>query len=369
MRIGIDARPIEETKITGIGVYLKNILSYLFEHDSKNEYFIFSTKRIPDEFVLPSNFKNIIVNGKIGTLVIRYKIRKQIKQLGIDEFWGTEHILPKPIKGVKSVLTVHDIALLINSKWGSNKNVLMQKLFAKPSMKEANQIITISNSTKNDLVKHLHVDKEKISVIYLAANIPSKLDISAKPKFEKFDPKNKKYFLFIGTIEPRKNIANMIKAFDVFSKENEDYHLLLAGGLGWKYKNILQTYQNSPYKEQIHFLGYLSKEQKDYLYSNCIAVAFPTNYEGFGLPLLEAMSFGVPIVSSDVSSIPEIGKDMVLYCNPKDVNSISLQLKKACELNKQERENLSKKEKEYSKSFKWEECGRKTLEILTKGEK
>lgn len=368
MKIGIDGRPIEESKITGIGVYLKNVISYLFEHDSKNEYFIFSTKKIPDDYVLPPNFKNVVVPGRIGTLVIRYKIRKQIKRLGLDLFWGTEHILPKKVKGLKTLLTVHDIALLLNSKWGSNKNVIMQRLFAKPSMKEADHIIAVSKSTKNDLVKYVHIKEEKISVIYHAGSQTNKTTSTTKPEFDKFDPKDKKYFLFVGTIEPRKNLANLIQAFDLFANENNDYHLLLAGGLGWKYKNILKVYNTSKHKDKIHFLGYLNKEQKDYLYRNCVSVAFPTNYEGFGLPLLEAMAFGVPVISSNVSSIPEIGQNMVLYCDPKDIRSIVTQMKKACEMSKEDRDTLSKKEKEYAKTFTWEKCGQKTLDTILKGE-
>lgn len=366
MRIGIDARPIESDKPTGIGIYLANLLEYFAKNDSTNEYYLFVTKEPSAKLQLGNNFHIAIIPGKIGTTWVRYALPKYLKKYQINTFWGPQHMLPKKVKNIKYVLTVHDIALMINKNWGSRKNVLMQNIFAKPSIKQADKIIAISESTKNDLINVLKIDKNRICVVYNGVD-KNEIRLNYETKIPEFDYKNvKKYFFYVGTIEPRKNIENLIKAFDNFmNAENRDYHLVIAGGLGWKYDGILAAYNTSKNKDSIHFVGYLDLNQKSFLYTNCTAFAFPTNYEGFGLPVLEAMSYGKPVISSNVSSIPEIGGDLVFYCNPKDIDSITKQMEAVDKLSKYELDDLSKKEKEHFKQFSWEKCGEQTLKEIT----
>lgn len=367
MRIGIDARPIESDKPTGIGVYLASVLNYIFKHDKENEYFLFSTTELKGDVSFDKNVKSVVIPAKIGTLWVRYTLPKYIKKYEISLFWGTEHMLPKRVEGVRYVLTVHDIALMINKKWGSRKNALMQNMFGKPSIKQADKIITISESTKRDLINRLSIKENKIEAIHIAANGAPETPLlkTSEITINKFSCKSgQKYFYYVGSIEPRKNIEKLIKAYDQFAEDHKDYSLVLAGGLGWRYGKILKAYENAKNKNSIYFLGYLKPNEKDFLYRNCTALAFPTNYEGFGIPVLEAMSYGKPVLTSNNSSLPEIGGDLAFYCESNSINSIKDVMIKIDSLSINEIEHLSKKEKEHFKKFSWEKCGEKTLAVL-----
>ena len=367
MRIGIDARPIESDKPTGIGVYLASVLNYIFKHDKENEYFLFSTRELKGDVSFDKNVKSVVIPARIGTLWVRYTLPKYIKKYEISLFWGTEHMLPKRVEGVRYVLTVHDIALMINKKWGSRKNALMQNMFGKPSIKQADKIITISESTKRDLINRLSIKENKIEAIHIAANGAPETPLlkTSELTIDKFSCKSgEKYFYYVGSIEPRKNIEKLIKAFDLFAEDHKDYSLVLAGGLGWRYGKILKAYENAKNKASIYFLGYLKLNEKDFLYRNCTAFAFPTNYEGFGIPVLEAMSYGKPVLTANNSSLPEIGGDLAFYCESNSIDSIQDAMIKIDSLSINEIEHLSKKEKEHFKKFSWEKCGEKTLSVL-----
>lgn len=362
MRIGIDARPLEGNKPTGIGVYLINVIEYIISHDKENEWVLYSTEPLLKDYSSINNkVISKVIKGKIGTLWVRYTLPKYIKKDHIDVFWGTQHILPKKVKGIRNVVTVHDLALMINPKWGSRKNAIMQNTFAKASIKDADFIIADSDSTKRDIISYLKIKEDKIKRIYIATSI-NDLDDSVIG-IKKF-PTNNKYFLYIGTIEPRKNITNLIKAFNKFADVNDNVLLLLAGGLGWRYEPIIDEYNNSPHKDKIHILGYISKEEKQFLLKNCVGFVFPSNYEGFGIPPLEAMKFGKPVILSNVSSLPEIGKNVAFYTSPDNPDEMKECMNKVYQLTDKEIEEIKQESINIYNSFSWEKCAEETLSVL-----
>lgn len=365
MKIGIDARPLSGDRPTGIGIYLHNIISYINQFDTTNEYILYSNKPINLRFSPNKNITTKVTDGKIGTFWLRYKLPRQIKKDMLDIFWGTEHFLPKSVKGVQSILTVHDLSLLINPSWGTKRNAFFQNIYAPKSIREAGKIIAVSESTKKDIIEKIHIPSDIITVVYNGGS-----SIQAASKFEgtlnieeKFGIKGK-FFLYLGTLEPRKNVETLIDAFDLIASQH-DVSLVVAGGLGWKYEPLLAKIENLKSKIRIIRTGYIGVEDKVALFKQAQAVVYPSLYEGFGIPVLEALENGVPVITTRNSSLPEVGGSVALYIdNAKDFEALASQMINVLNLSREEREKLIQDGYKQAKKFSWEKCAKETLEVI-----
>lgn len=366
MKIGVDARQLSCEKTAGIGTYVKKIILFINEYDKENEYFLYTHKPIKTKINLGDNFHIKVIPGKIGTVWLRFLLKETLKKDQIEVFWGTEHVLPKKIDGIKYVLTIHDLALLKHKKWGKWYNVLIQNLFLKKSVKDADRIIAISQCTKKDIEDICEVGENKIDVVYNGGvdKYKQKIDSNKIDEILLNYKIDNKFFFYIGTIEPRKNIETIIKAFEKY-ENNEKEYLVIAGGLGWKYKKILKKIEYSSVKKNIKLLGYVTNEEKYALFSRTMAFIFPSHYEGFGLPIIEAMSHGVPIITAKNSCLQEIGGDVAYYLEDEnDYSGLSKLMKKCSELDKNELININQRGIKRADSFTWEQCAIKTLDIL-----
>lgn len=367
MRIGIDARPLISDYPSGIGIYLLNIIQYISKHDFENEYVLYSNKKIRSDIQLGQQFEERIIDGKIGTLWLRFLVCRELKKDNINIFWGTQHILPKKVKGIKYILTVHDLALLINPKWGSRNNSIMQNIFLRSSVKDADFIITDSLSTQKDLINICKVRNVPMKCIYLGG-IDEKKQVITKETVEAFKKRyqiKNKYFCYVGTIEPRKNIDTIVKAFEKVSDDYNGIELILAGGLGWRYEGIIDCIKNSPKVDQVKMVGYVSKEDKDILLYGSEAFLFPSHYEGFGIPILEAMENETIVITDKISSLPEVAGEAALYVeNETDYNELAMQMKKVLEMSIKERDNYIKMGKKQVRKFSWEKCAQETLQVI-----
>ena len=363
MRIGIDARPLTYEKPAGISRYLYNVITNISENiKDDNEYYLFAHREIKLAGYLDDRFRKIIIPGRVGTLWCRYGLNKELKKYGLDVFWGTEHIVPKRLdKSTKSIVTVYDLSLIIEPRWGEWKNSLIQNTFAKSSIRGADRIIAISKSTKEDLSSLFNIDKKRIEVIYCGMDQPSVASDSEG------EAPGYNYFLYLGTIEPRKNVANIVKAFEDYKdKSGTNTKLVIAGRNGWKYKPILKAIDDSRYNQDIIRLGYITNEEKNKLLKHCKGFVFPSYYEGFGIPVLEAMQFGVPVITTRTSSLPEVAGDAGFYLdNPDDVQGLSDLLVRVDNLNDEERELASEKGIEKASGFSWAKCAEETHASIT----
>jgi glycosyltransferase involved in cell wall biosynthesis len=225
-------------------------------------------------------------------------------------------------------------------------------------------VITISESSKKDIVEYLKVDPDKIYVTPLASRYhPNYLCADNIPELEKQVNYNfsQPYLLFVSTIEPRKNITTIISAFNSLKeKHNIEHKLILIGKKGWNYEPIFTAIENSPWKHDIQHLDYLSDELVALFYSKADVFVYPSHYEGFGLPVLEAMTLGAPVVSSQTSSIPEVAGDAALLINPNEPIQLAKAILKVIS-DSQLRQQLIYKGKEQAKLFTWERTARETL--------
>lgn len=356
----------------------------------KNLSFIFTGwYKSSENLELIDKLKEKFPNAKIK--LIFFKLTEQQ-----FEKWNKKNFPPIEFKGFKAdifhcpdylilptlnkniVLTIHDLSFYrfpeYNFDWFIKK---YQQLVLKNANK-AKKIIADSMSTKEDIINFMKISENKINVVYLAAdekfNINEnekniKKESSTKLKeFQEIQKRvhiNKKYILSVGTIEPRKNFKTLIKAFNIF-KENfpisKDYSLVIVGKTGWKSEETYEEYNKSPFKEDIIFTGNIDDDQLFLLYQNASLFVYPTIFEGFGLPLLEAMSCGLPIIATNTSSIPEIYSNQNDLLNPLDEKAMANKIN-----NVLTNENLKNQMINFSlqqaKKFSWIKTAFQTLKV------
>lgn len=371
MKIGIDARPLKKQR-AGIGTYVYNIVKYLNGIDNDNEYYLFSNKEVVLDFELGNNWHIVVENFPVGTLWLSYRGGALIKHYGIDVFWGTQHVLPwGKNDNVRYVLTICDLAQFRIKNIGSRYNTIIQRFFVKGSCKKADRILAISEATKYDIIDIFGIESSRIACTYLAGTEkPEKADKTELEQVKNKFKINGKYFLYVSTIEPRKNVETIIAGFNSFMDDRKDrtqpYYMVLAGGLGWKYEGVLKQIENSSYKDNIIMTGFISQKEKQCLFEGALGFVYPSLYEGFGIPLLEAMNYGLPIITTNVSSLPEVGQDAVMYIKePKDAKGLAALLTKCSKLSDEEKKVIADNDKKQRDKFSWEKCARETARYLT----
>jgi glycosyltransferase involved in cell wall biosynthesis len=232
------------------------------------------------------------------------------------------------------------------------------------SVRHATKIIAISNATKNDLIKLYGAKKEKISVIYHGYDRERFYPAKSQPSDEirELQP----YIFFIGRIEAKKNIKNLVKAFGKLRQDDKiKEKLVLAGRPGYQYEEIRHEIESLPnkIKQDVVELGYVADDKVGELTRHASVFAFPSRFEGFGMPLIETMACGVPVVASNTTSIPEIVDDAGLLCGPDDIDGIVKNLSLVIK-NKNVRDDLIRKGLRRSNEFSWEKCARETLTVI-----
>lgn len=364
MRIGIDARWLSKPNPSGIGIYLKEILLRLNQKENENEYFLFSNKPFCTSAELEEWGAHVhaeVIPGSIGSLWLLRELSAKIPAYHLDAFWGPEHVLPRGLKGVRKVLTVHDIALIIHPSWGKWYNALIQNTLARVSIQRADVILADSRSTKRDLITRLGVSPDKIHGVYPGRNEPVSFSSTeaADVLLARGESFLKPYLLYVGTLEPRKNVMTIIRAFERLKREPEyvHYRLLLAGGLGWKYQRTLKAIEESPYKQDILLLGYVSEKEKSILLHYAKAFLFPSFYEGFGMPVVEAICAGIPVITARNSSLQEVAGPAESYVErADDVDLMVRQIHRVLGLTERERKERNAVSRKHVERFDWDRC-------------
>ena len=371
MRIGIDAYPLARDG-AGISNYVFNIVKYLERIDTENEYYLYSCPGIRLPYVSNPRWHLRIKKGlinKSATLWMQTFAAYDFKKDKIDIFWASEQIAPVNLpKRIKLVLTVHDLTWFYYPQTMKGYSLVFHRLFFEKSIEKADMILAVSKTTADNLKRNFDsVNFEKIKVIYEGLDddfkplVHQKAFINICKKFNIF----KKYILCVGTVEPRKNIETLIKAYSLLGDNiKKEYQVLIVGKIGWCNSRLFKLYKQSRLDENhVKFLGYVLKEDLLNLYCGASLFVFPSLYEGFGLPLLEAMACGVPIVCSDIEVFREIADKGALFVNSREAKLLSLAIHKT--LNDQEiRHELVEKGLSRSKVFSWHKVAQDFLDIF-----
>ena len=364
MTIGVDGNEANVKERVGVSIYTLNILRYFHKKARKELQFKIFLKKTPlAELPSPSKFFQYqIVSGQYLWSQIFLPLAL-FQNRDINVFFSPAHYIPR-FSPVPTVVTIHDLSYLYYPEDFLKKDLFQLKNWTNYSLNKATKIIAVSKTTKKDIIKNYAVNDDKISVIYNGFEKSfQKLKIENLKFNENCKLKIENFILFVGTIQPRKNLSVLIEAFDKFLQTNKDSKLVIVGKKGWLYEKIFQKVQDMDLDKKIVFTDYLSNEQLAWLYKNAFCFVMPSLYEGFGIPVLEAMSFGCPVIASFASSLPEVAGDASLYFDPKNSDDLVEKLKLIKE-DKQLVKDLVNKGKKRVKEFSWEKCGEKTLEIL-----
>lgn len=369
MRIGIDVSFVTRDRV-GVDQYLYNLLKSLAKTDTVNSYFLYSNKDIPEEFTdIGRNFKTVIFKNRIlpRILWVQFILPGLLKRDGIDLLHAPCYVAPAGAP-CPMVITFHDMASWLFPQKFRIKHRIVYSLFVPSFAKKADGIIAVSECTKHDLVRLFRMPEEKITVVYEGASELFKPvdDTALLENIRKKYSLPGKYILYVGMLEPRKNVPVLVRAFkQLKDSTGVEHKLVIVGKKGWMYDEIFKTVRSLKLEDEVIFTGYITDKELPLIYSASELFVYPSAYEGFGLPLLEAMACGVPVIASNVSSIPEITGDAVVLVNPDNAGELSKAMNKIIS-DKSLQESIRKKGLERAGMFSWEKAAGQTLEVYKK---
>ena len=375
MKIGIDARTIlnpAEEEAPGIGHYASQLIRHLFEIDKKNQYVLFFDRRVNDRDI--SQYKKAKVEIKyfpfhqykkfLPGIYSEMLITASLKKEKLDVFHSPKHSIPSTYRN-KNLITVHDLATFKHPKLFSRKRISQSKKALSATLKRCQKIIAVSESTKNDLNEIFKIPKRKIEVVY---NGLDRIFFSPPREEEMRKVLNKykvkgKYILFLGTLEPRRNIPRLLEAYaSLKRKESLDYQLVLAGKEGWLASEFKQMVSDFDLRKEVIFTGYVPPKELNSLIRKAEIFVSPSIYEGFGMPVIEAMACGVPVITSNVSSLPEIAGEAALFVSPYDIGGLAGTIRRLLRDKKLQVE-LKEKGQKQARQFSWPKCAQETLKV------
>lgn len=366
-KIALDMRVLDNHNYSGLGRYARELSRRLLQFDTEEYYLIGEF----ENHLINSRNRNRVDLGQ-SELDKGYKDLNRIQKLLALNGYIEQYDLmfspfyPLPSKRTfKGVLTIHDLIPLRLPEIFVNTSVYdFYKIHIRNCVETVDHIIVDSIATKTDVVNYYGIDENKVSVVYLATSITEN---NTQLETEQVLLKNKidrPYILSVCTIEPRKNIKRVLEAFKIISdKFSDEFKLVLVGGMGWRDAELLKLLNDYGYRNNILMTGYVPDEELIALYRGALMMVYPSLYEGFGLPVLEAMSVGVPVVTSNISSLPEVGGDAVIYCDPYSVESIEASIETIL-FSPTIQLELKEKGIKRSKLFSWKKTAQQTREIF-----
>ena len=367
LRIGIDIRPFYEP-LTGIGWYLYHLLHELAKHEDV-ELYLFGDARVTD--LGPTLHADLtphahlcwfdlrgqgLISGRARALTAAAYVA-WMKLIDVDVMFGANYFLPRLLGAVarRRVVTIHDLTFkrfpeLLQKETLVNLEYQMQRELA-----HADAVICVSESTRRDLLAFYDIDPSRAVTILSGLTVPS-----SDPPLPTLDNLPKKYILFVSTIEPRKNLDVLLDAYArLRARGAYDGALVVVGRIGWKAESIVPRLR----AQGVHHFDYVDAPQLASIYRNAELFVFPSIYEGFGFPLLEAMAYGVPSIAARSSSLPEIGGDAALYFDPRDSRALEVEIERV--LNDAAlRKQLADAGVARAAQFRWDVAAEKTLAVL-----
>ena len=369
MRVGLDGFPLASPR-TGVGHYTFELARALALTAPSDQFELISPVAL-DRSMLDS-----LDSGKVPNLEITIpkatSIRRHwwavglplyLRQTLLDVFHGTNYDVPLWNRG-KTVVTIHDLSILLHPQYHEPHLVRRARRRLRIMARSAAMIVTVSQSVKGEISEHLKIKPEKIAVTREAPRRkfrPLKWDqtTAARHRLKVED----EFVLYVGTIEPRKNLLTLVRAFeDVLRHTSLKPQLVIAGGKGWMMDELFSLVKNSPISERLCFTGYINDDDLCALYSSCRVFVYPSFYEGFGLPPLEAMACGAPVITSRIPSLIETVGSAACLVSAGDVSGLSRSIVELLS-NEDKRRSLAEAGIQRAADFTWERTARETLEV------
>lgn len=371
MKILVNTRLLLPGRFEGIGWFTHQTLSRIARQHPEHQFFFIFDRPYDAQFCYAENVHPIVAGPPtrhplLWYIWFEYIIPRLMKKTGADLFLSTDGMGSLRVK--KPQLTViHDINFEHRPEDLRPSHGWYLRRFSKRYAQHATRVATVSNYSRTDLVNTYHIDPKKIDMVSSGLNSTAK-PLPAKEIEETRATycEGKPYFLFIGALHPRKNVAGLLRAFDRFREASKkDVRLMIVGGTMHRTEEINQVYEQMKHREAVHFTGRVSDDELSRLLGAALALTFVPFAEGFGLPLIEAMAAHVPVITSDVTSLPEIGGDAVLKTNPYNPEEIAEAMLTIAN-NSKRREQLIEKGRARFPQFTWERTATLLWESIMK---
>lgn len=357
MIIGVDANEANVQERVGVGWCVFHLLFEFAKLASTDLQFCLFLKQ-PPQSDLPKTtpyFKYAIVSKKTLWSQIDLPLALYLRHRNLDVFLSPAHYAPR-FAPCPTVVIIHDLSYFYYPQDFLSKDLYQLVNWTRYSVQKASKVIAVSEITKQDLIKNYHLSERKIIVIKNGFSNPVVKPI--RPAFAVEQP----YFLYLGTLQPRKNIQNLILGFEKFLLEHPHYHLYLAGRKGWLYQDILALIEKRKLTSKIVLTDYITEAEKWFLLKHAQALVMPGFYEGFGLPILDAFYSGTPVLVSSTGALPEIAQNAALYFNPISPIELAQAMQKLVK-NVKIKQSLIKNGKSIIKNYSWYEKAKRTIEI------
>lgn len=369
MNIGVNARLLLLDKLEGIGWFAFQVLSRIVKDHPQHHFYFYFDRPYAPEFIFGENVTPVVLGPQARHPILYYiwfnaRVAPKLRKHKIDVFYSPEGFIPHLTK-VPQIATIHDLAYAHFPRQIDRAHLAWYRKFQPIFAQKAKKIITVSEYSKQDIVTKYALPAEKIEVVYNAANSAYRpLSSEEKMQVKEEIAGGRNYFLFVGALHPRKNIINLLKAFVQFKRRQQSaFKLVIVGRMAWQTDEIEEAQRRMPYRNDVVWLGYQPVETLKNIMGAAYALVYPSLFEGFGVPIIEAMACGVPAVVSDTSSMPEVAGKAALLCDPNDPKDIAEKMGTLYK-NEQLHRELSVKCAEELKRFDWEESARKTWKII-----
>lgn len=349
MNIGIDGNEANNKIRVGSGQYSFHILSELNKLNTKHHITIYlKSKPLSDMPKKNKLWHYKVIGPKLLWTKFALPLNLAISKNDLDLFYSPTHYSPTP-SPIPTIPTIHDIGYLKKPDEFNKKDFYQLKNWTYQSIKQAKHIVTVSEFTKNEIIKEYKIKPEKISVIPNGiTKFKKHTNLESKKVLNKFNI-NKPYFLSVGTLKPNKNYPFLIKAF----AKTTGYQLVISGKKGWLFDDILKTVNDLNLQDSVIFTDYVTEKERNILFQNATATVLPSLYEGFGIPAIESQSFDTPVIVSDIPAYREIMVDSAVYIDPTNEK----QLTKAMQ-------NIKNNHSQNYKKYLWSHSAKKLINLF-----
>jgi len=376
VKIAIDGHPLVPPR-AGIGQYTYQLIKALARVEPDHQYLVMypsltRSLRVREQPVFAEKCVRVVSEGRLRFLWFRAR-RKFRRKLGMgppversigscDVYHATNYVFTHAVKRARRVVTIHDMTLMLFPEWHPRARVSSMTHEITRSLEIADHILADSAATKDDIVKQVSIRPERISVVPLAADRSFKPMPAAETQqvLSDWGLVRNAYLLFMGTIEPRKNLLRLLQAVELAGSRIGP--LVIAGANGWGSDEVADLMQRLQRAGHLSYLGYVPDNARPALINGARGFVYPSLYEGFGLPVLEAMACGVSVLASNVSSLPEVVGDASLLVDPQDVDAIAREMARLWQDEVLRRE-LAARGLERARSFSWERTASQTLNV------
>lgn len=369
MKIAVNTRFLLKDKIEGIGMYTQEIFKRVVQLMPEHEFYFLFDRPFSDEYLFAKNITPVLVSPPARHPFLWYwwfekSIPKVLREYKIDLFISPDGYASLNTE-VPQIITIHDLAFEHYKKHTPFLVGRYYRHFVPKFCRKAATILAVSEFTKQDIKKRYGVDEKKIEVVYNGFDFESQETRVRSQTAEDKNPISKTpYFIFVGAVHPRKNVLGLLKAFEYFKTTFSHTHkLLIVGRKAWMNRELEQFLNQMKFKDDVLWISNVEHKKVIQLTQESFALVYPSLFEGFGIPVIEAMSLGVPVITSNVSSLPEVAGNAALLVNPNDTNEIANAMNLLI-TNEGIRKDLMAKGKIRAQDFSWDESARKVVEII-----